>query len=64
MLVSNVLDLSLTYLGFLIALVVVFPVLNSRLLDLRQLSSKGSKKVPGADSHGGGARCARCAPAC
>jgi hypothetical protein len=44
MLVSNVLDLSLSYLGFLIALVVVFPVLNSRLLDLRQLSSKGSRK--------------------
>ena len=36
MLVSNVLDLSLSYLGFLIALVVVYPVLNSRLLDLRQ----------------------------
>jgi hypothetical protein len=34
MLVSNVLDLSLSYLGFLFALVVVYPVLNSRLLDL------------------------------
>ena len=36
MLVSNVLDLSLSYLRFLFALVVVYPVLNSRLLDLRQ----------------------------
>ena len=36
MLVSNVLDLSLSYLGFLFALVVVYPVLNSCLLDLRQ----------------------------
>jgi len=36
MLVSNVLDLTLSYLGFLFALVVVYPVLNTRLLDLRQ----------------------------
>ncbi len=36
MLVSNVLDLTLSYLGFLMTLVVVYPVLNTRLLDLRQ----------------------------
>ena len=36
MLVSNVLDLTLSYLGVLFALVVVYDVLNSRLLDLRK----------------------------
>ena len=36
MLVSNVLDLTLSYLGVLFAVVVVYDVLNNRLLDLRQ----------------------------
>ncbi len=35
-LVSNVLDLTLSYLGVLFAVVVVYDVLNNRLLDLRQ----------------------------
>ena len=35
MLLSNVLDLALTYLGILVVLVVVHPVLNQRLLALR-----------------------------
>ncbi len=35
MLVSNVLDLALTYLCILVVLVVVHPVLNQRLLAIR-----------------------------
>jgi len=35
MFVSNNLDLALSYLGVLVVLVVVYPVLNLRLLELR-----------------------------
>jgi hypothetical protein len=35
MFVSNNLDLALTYLGVLVVLVVVYPVLNLRLLQLQ-----------------------------
>jgi hypothetical protein len=35
MFASNILDLALSYLGLLVVLVVVYPVLNKRLLDLR-----------------------------
>jgi hypothetical protein len=35
MLASNILDLALSYLGLLVVVVVVHPVLNTRLLELR-----------------------------
>jgi hypothetical protein len=35
MFASNILDLVLSYLGLLVVLVVVYPVLNKRLLELR-----------------------------
>jgi hypothetical protein len=34
MFVSNILDLALSYLGLLVVLVVVYPVLNKRVLDV------------------------------
>jgi hypothetical protein len=34
MFASNILDLALSYLGLLVVLVVVYPVLNKRLLDV------------------------------